>query len=211
MLLRPKGTHIYKLGTMQNKSPLKITLVVTLLGIMASLPIVLLGLIVGPQDLHYYNLFIILVVLMALIYSLARIKVKDLRLKKSILYIVLNLIALLFFIFLSKTWIDVRYGYGNWNFEDPLTLYFDPNEADIKWTKRTLSVLYEDLLKYQKDTGNFPQSINDLQIKEGNREYLDSWDNPITYILSKDSVILKSPGPDSIMNTNDDLTLSKIK
>jgi hypothetical protein len=182
-----------------------------LIGIIALLPILLLGVIIGPQDLHYYNLIVLTCVTLVSIYSLIKARQELFKNWKNTLLTLVAIVSLFLFYLVSKFWVDNRYGYTNWTFKNPLTMYFDRNETNEKWTNYSLQVLMKDIVRFKDKNIRYPKSIDELPPKEGYRELEDSWGNEIIYEVTTDSILLKSAGTDLTINTEDDIILRKEK
>jgi len=97
-------------------------------GFISLMPIFLLGVIVGPQELHYYNLTIIGIVILGVSISLIGINFKAFWKIENVVFLIAALFTLSAFSLFSKYWIDNKYGYGNWEFENMWTI--TPNQKD---------------------------------------------------------------------------------
>ena len=89
-------------------------------------------------------------------------------------------------------------------------------EARIRTTQTSIGTIETAAKTYEIRTGRFPDSMDQLMQPVGDRPALiekrsglDSWGVPFAYKKTGSSIEIRSAGPDSAMNTEDDLVNSE--
>ncbi len=125
------------------------------------------------------------------------IKTKSRHCKLSILRKVMLVMAILVLAFMVYALISIRTG---------------SRRGRIYPTRYTIAFIEQAARTYEIRTGKFPDSLDVLIQPMGDRPALleknvlfDFWGNPISYILTNETFVLRSSGTDGVMYTADDL------
>ncbi|MDX2173044.1 MAG: hypothetical protein SFY56_07990 [Bacteroidota bacterium] len=191
-----------------------ISLIIACLLLLFTIPLFLLGIVTGPQDIHYVNIFLLL--LKTTVCIIVILALKKNKWNKYILetkgIILTSLIISMISILFSLALIKYKYGYINWKYKDILTFEnpFDEKKYSV-FATNWLNSYKDGVLTYYQRFNKYPKKLEKLKNLEpfkDSEHFCDPWGTKIYYLQNNNTIILRSAGADKIFNYKDDILVS---